>query len=118
MSLKSIARACDNRARLWQLADTVNILPKDSGLPYKVRVSSKSPVRKPRIRVYTGNGFETISVSIEDKPLQVAGKKNAIQQKELEQVYGWIILNKEALLNYWNDAEADAVELIRSLRSL
>lgn len=107
---------CNKRVR--QLADEVNILPKDSGLLYKVFVSSTRSVRRPRIKVYTGNGVETISVSIEDKPLQVAGKKNAIPQKELELVYEWIILNKEALLNYWNDTEADTVELVRNLRSL
>ena len=54
---------------------------------------------------------EKFSVSIEDNPRVLAGDSSIVSAKVLEQVKEWIILNKDLLLEYWNDPLFDTERL-------
>lgn len=108
-----------NQEDLFELA---NFSTKITGLPMIVYVSGKQSSHAARIKVartYKKNFIagDTFSMSVSDRPKIVAGDQGDIEEVDLVQVKEWIILNKEALLKYWN-LKISTDELIEVLKKV
>ena len=89
------------------LFEMANFGTKTTGLPMIVCVSEKRATHGPRIKVSRSYNHkvligDTFSVSIADKPKVVAGDVGEISTTDLKRVFDWVVLNKEALIKYWN----------------
>jgi len=101
---------------LWEMA---NLTKRLTGLPMNIYVSSKDSVKDrhgPRIKAMSEHGNKFIrellsSVSISSTPMDYHNKLN---NKDLKLVQEWILLNKKALLSFWNN-KLDIGELINIL---
>ena len=105
---KQIAKsssAAKVRPKLEDLYEMANLFPEDTGLPVTVWVSPRGRARHAaRIKVCRGPGnrmvpSNTAVVAIEPEPRLVEGR---LQADYLRPVMQWTILNREALLAYWN----------------
>lgn len=97
----------DNMSEEDILFEMSNLLPCSTGLKYTIWYGPKIAKHKPRIKVKLGDGKE-LSIQIEDH--KVKGAIDKISSKDLENIFKWIDLNKEALLKYWNEAPEDKID--------
>jgi len=99
------SRVAKVRREPEDLYEMANLFPEDTGLPVTVWVSPRGRARHAaRIKVCRGPGnrmvpSNTAVVAIEPEPRLVEGK---LQADYLRPVMQWAILNREALLAYWN----------------
>jgi hypothetical protein len=101
-------------ADLYEMA---NLYPRTTGLPMTVWVSPRGGARHDaRIEVSPQPGDRMVpegaaSVAIRPEPRLVAGNLDAAAFRA---VAGWIAVNREVLLDYW-DGTADTADLIQRL---
>ena len=95
------------------LYEMANIKPIHTGLPVTVWVSIKFENHKPRIKVM--NEDCKVSILISDDPEVLVG--NCKTNKILKKVFKWVKLNKNTLLDFWND-KIDTIDLANNLKSL
>lgn len=96
--------------------EMANLLPKRTGLKYQIWYSAAYPGHNPRIKVDLGDN-KSIYIQIENH--EIKGDINKIKSKELNKIFNWIDLNKEALLRYWYGAskgEIDTAEMSTLLK--
>ena len=86
-----------------------NLLPCRTGLKYQVWYSAHSYGLEPRIKVDIPEG-KSIYIQIENH--EVEGDIDKIASKEVQRIFDWIDLNKEALLKYWNEAPAGKIDTV------
>ena len=109
-----------NSFREWLRQGEINemapaIQPEKSGLKYVIWASSDNASHGPRIKVYetaAGRG-RNFSVSISNNPKIVAGKSFA-SDKELRQIFDFIIENLDNLIRYWN-SELSSTEFAENI---
>ena len=99
MNLKQIVKRITETRHV---ADMANLHKDATGINVIITATSKMPRHKPRVKVRK-NLKESFSLSIEDEPKLLAGSTSIVTPKELEPVKQWIFLNKDILLEYWND---------------
>ncbi len=112
--------AVSNSFREWIRQGEINemapaIQPEKSGLKYVIWASSDNASQGPRIKVYeteAGRG-RNFSVSISNNPKIVAGKSFA-SDKELRQIFDFIIENLDNLIGYWN-SELSSTEFAENI---
>lgn len=107
-----------NLCYLFRAAEFANIPKEDTGLKYHLRISGKEPFHRPRLNVFHGpiNAL-SISMTIEDNPKQVSGKRGIISPMELQKISEWIIKNKRLLLDYWyNSSTISTLQFLNSLK--
>lgn len=98
--------------------EMANLLPCRTGLKYQVWYSAHPYDLEPRIKVDIPEG-KSIYIKIENH--EVEGDIYKITSKELQNIFDWIDLNKNALLKYWNEAptaKIDTVEMNNLLKSI
>ena len=93
--------------------EMANFFPKNTGLPITIWTSIKYKNLNPRVKILDEEC--KVSISIEDEPKVLVGKCNS--NKIIKQVFKWIKLNKNVLLDYWYQ-KIDTVELVKNLKSL
>ena len=99
----------------------VNVRGRSSGLPMNVWVGPRGHARHAaRIKVQADHrerfDIDRLAVvSVEDDPPEV--KEGSLGAEDLEQVRRWIVLNRQAILDHW-DERTDGVELARALMPL
>ena len=81
-----------------RIAFMVNLHQKDTGIDTVIWVDHKWPDQEPFIMAMTSLG--KVSITIENEP-KVLEPDNVTD--DTSAVIQWIRLNKELLLNYWND---------------
>lgn len=91
-------------AMMYEMA---NLFPKRTGLKYQIWYSAAYPGHNPSIKVDLGDN-KSIYIQIENH--DTIGDINKIKSKELNKIYDWIDLNKEALLRYWNGASEGKID--------
>ena len=109
-----------NSFREWLRQGEINemapaIQPEKSSLKYVIWASSDNASHGPRIKVYetaAGRG-RNFSVSISNNPKIVAGKSFA-SDKELRQIFDFIIENLDNLIGYWN-SELSSTEFAENI---
>ncbi len=95
-----------------------NLFQEDTGLPMIIWVSERGHTQHgPRIKVSKSHSakvdiYNTVSVSITNKPEIVAGE--GLSNRDLKLITDYILLNKETLLAYWNN-EISTLTLARKL---
>lgn len=93
-----------------------NIFPRTSGLPFIVWLSHKSGREGHWARVKVVIDNNNYSVTISDNPEWINKPKN-VSEKKLNEVIEWIKLNKQTLLDHWNQ-KIDSAELGLNLKKL
>lgn len=108
----------DNLSEDEMMFEMANLLPSRTGLKYQIWYSAKVEKHKPRIKVDLGDG-KALSIQIEDH--KVKGATDKISSKDLNDIFRWIDINKDALLRYWNEAsegKIDTFEMSKLLKSI
>ena len=102
----------------------VSVFPEDSNLPARVyiRVQSRNSKRPAMLSVSNVSNnaqpfSDKFSLSISDNPEIIIGKCK-LKPDELEIVKNWIILNKNILIDYWNEEENCTESLINKLQKI
>ena len=98
--------------------EMANLLPCRTGLKYQVWYSAHSHGHNPRIKVDMPDG-KSVYIQIENH--EVEGDIDKIASKELQRIFDWIDLNKDALLKYWDEAptaKIDTVEMNNLLKPI
>lgn len=97
------------------LVDKANCYKNVTGIPGRVLISSAYPNQSPRLKYKIDN--TEITVSIEDNPETLAPKslKGTFPFK-FKGIIEWIRLNKDVLLEYWDDSTMSFSKLARSLK--
>jgi hypothetical protein len=99
-------------AELEQTDDPIemaNLPPSQTGIDGVVFVSTRMGPHGPRVKYYErpGRGRPSFSMSIADDPQIVA---NSLPQRVAvdvgSKVRAWVLLNKDALLDFWNHGDA------------
>lgn len=104
------------------LSEMANLRKNSTDLPMVIYVSEKLNVRGkhgPRIKVSTIYGDKIskknlFTVTISDTP-EVIGNTGDIKPKDLKKVIDFVVLNKKALLDYW-ELKIDIGDVIRKLK--
>ena len=99
----------DNDQIAWDAwrYETANLLPCRTGLKYQVWYSAQSDCHQPRIKVDIS---DDTNVYIQLAKHEVNGDFDKIASKELQRIFDWIDLNKDALLKYWREARAGKID--------
>ena len=98
-----------------QVAFMVNLHQEDTGIDTIIWVDHKWPNQKPFIMALTSLG--KVSISIEDEP-KVLQPENLFDGDDISAVIQWICLNKDVLLDYWNDNLYPTSQMLRQIKKL
>jgi hypothetical protein len=88
--------------------DFVNLTSQQTGIEGVVFVSSLMGSRGPRVQYLerTGKGQPSFSVSIPAEPRVLASSlPERVVNRMAKPVFEWVRLNREALLEFWNDSQ-------------
>lgn len=105
----------------YALYEMSNISPEKTGLPFQIWIQHRTfrEGHWARIKVYP-NGVKTkkyITISVEDNPkIKFKSKGLTISQKKINKVIKFVKLNKEILVDYWNNPELSTNDLIDMLK--
>lgn len=96
-------------------------VPALTGLPMVVYVTPASGLHtSPRIQVSQQYGDrmvvgECFSMTVEDEP-RIIGKPRNIKVTDLLRVQDWLLLNKQAILDYWEQRTTNTLVMLGSLK--
>lgn len=93
-----------------------NLYEEDTGVDARIWVSTKYAGHKPRLKVKKDDN--EVSMSIEDEPKVLAPKKPKIDTSIIDAAKQWIVLNKDILLEYWNDSSLSTTKFIGALKKV
>ncbi len=94
-----------------------NLHQEDTGIDAVIWVSHKRPNREPFITVESlTDKASKVSISIEDKPKVLEPKKKS-NCDVISAASRWICLNKQVLLDYWND-DMNMIKNIRKIETV
>ena len=96
-----------------RIAYMVNFHQEDTGIDTIIWVDHKWPNQKPFIMALTSLG--KVSISIEDEP-KVLQPDNLFDGDDISAVIQWICLNKDVLLDYWNNNLYPTSKMLKELR--
>lgn len=89
------------------LFEMSNLDSEDTGIPGYIWVSTKVAKHGPRVKYYKdgpGQGsYVSISIAEEPQILDQHPKDFSITATRFKQISGFIVLNKENLLHFWNN---------------
>jgi len=92
-----------------ELVEMANLTTAQTGVPGTIFISTAMGRHGPRVKYYVqpGRTQPSFSVAISDKPGVVANSLpiRTIRQ-ESPQVIRWVALNKDALLDFWNNGDS------------
>ena len=91
---------------LSRIFDMANLPPGRTGLDCQIWYYAKTPKHKPRIKVDLGE--YTVSINIESH--KITGKVSSGDMQKVSKVIQWIDLNKEVLLDYWENAASGNID--------
>ena len=96
-----------------RIANMVNLHQEDTGIDTIIWVDHKWPNQKPFIMALTSLG--KVSISIEDEPKVL---EPDILTDDISAVIQWIRLNKDVLLDYWNEELYPTAKLLQQINKL
>lgn len=89
--------------RQLRVADKANFYQNFTGVDAVIWVSPKYAGHKPRVKITKGES--SVSMSIENEPEILTPKSPKLDAIIINAAKQWIVLNKDILLEYWNDSE-------------
>ena len=93
----------------------VNLHQEDTGIDTVIWVSHECSDYEPFILALTSTG--KLQISIEDEPKVLCPDKQP-DGDDVSDVIQWIRLNKEVLLDYWNDDLYPTSQMLRQIKKL
>jgi hypothetical protein len=100
------------------LFEMVNVRPEISGLPFIVWISEKGGARHDvRIKVSPGPRVREFSATVSVRP-DVELLAGELSKADLDLVRGWIELNRDTIIKYWNGDILYTDEALAALRKL
>ena len=96
-----------------RMAYMVNLHQEDTGIDTIIWVDHNWPNQKPFIMALTSLG--KVSISIEDEPKVL---EPDILTDDISAVIQWIRLNKDVLLDYWNEELYPTAQLLQQIKKL
>ena len=98
-----------------RIASMVNLHQEDTRIDTVIWVSHKCLDYKPFIMALTSFGKALISIEDEPKVLRPDKRPNG---DDISDVIKWIRLNKEVLLDYWNDDLYPTSKMLNEIKKL
>ncbi len=101
------------------LYEMANLSSNKTGIGYNIWISPKNANHGPRIKIYKNmppNGTN-FSISVEDSP-RIVGGASFVTPKELNEIFKFILLNKQLLLDYWTGVTFDTLEVVRKIEKI
>jgi hypothetical protein len=92
-----------------ELVETANLTTAQTGVPGTIFISTAMGRHGPRVKYYVqpGRTQPSFSVAISDKPGVVANSLPIRTIRQVSpQVIRWVALNKDALLDFWNNGDS------------
>jgi hypothetical protein len=92
-----------------ELVETANLTTAQTGVPGTIFISTVMGRHGPRVKYYVqpGRTQPSFSVAISDKPGVVANSLPIRTIRQVSpQVIRWVALNKDALLDFWNNGDS------------
>jgi len=92
-----------------ELVEMANLTAAQTGVPGTIFISTAMGSHGPRIKYYEqpGRTQPSFSVTISDSPTVVANSLPARVLRQMSaQVIRWVMLNKDALLDFWNNGDS------------
>jgi len=92
-----------------ELVEMANLTDAQTGVPGTIFISTAMGSHRPRIKYYEqpGRTQPSFSVTISDSPTVVANSLPARVLRQMSaQVIRWVVLNKDALLDFWNNGDS------------
>jgi len=92
-----------------ELVEMANLTDAQTGVPGTIFISTAMGSHRPRIKYYEqpGRTQPSFSVTISDSPTVVANSLPARVLRQMSaQVIRWVMLNKDALLDFWNNGDS------------
>lgn len=100
------------------LFNLANLHQEDTGVDAVIWVSHKWPNREPFMMVESlEDKAPKVSISIEDKPKVLEPKKQS-NGDVISAATRWICLNKQLLLDYWNDEMYPTSKMLKEIKKL
>ena len=96
-----------------RIAYMVNLHQEETGIDTVIWIDHKWPNQKPFIMALTSLG--KVSISIEDEPKVL---EPDILTDDISAVIQWIRLNKDVLLDYWNEELYPTAQLLQQIKKL
>jgi hypothetical protein len=103
------------------LFEMANLRPARTGLPFVVFISQKGGARHDvRVKIARGakvRASEMATVAVRPKPRVIRG---VVDPDDLARLAGWIELNRDVLVDYWNgtiEYTEDAISALKPLPS-
>jgi len=101
----------------FSLSEMSNVFPEESGLPYKLWLSTKSGREKHGARI-------KLEVDGEWYPLMILAngtlkwkEEPPIKGRDMKRVLKFVVLNKQEILDHWNGLTSSA-QFTKSLKSI
>jgi hypothetical protein len=92
-----------------ELVEMANLTTAQTGVPGTIFISTAMGRHGPRVKYYVqpGRTQPSFSVAISDKPGVVANSLPIRTIRQVSpQVIRWVALNKDALLDFWNNGDS------------
>ena len=102
------------------LFEMANVVQDRTGLPIIIWISPKMANHGPRIKAQNSYSKKVVPdklfvVTIEDEP-RVVGDASEVKKKDVDLVIEFVKINKNILLDFWNEKESDIVKVIESFK--
>ena len=113
----AIAAAPEPEDDLFEMA---NLYPKNTGLPMTIWISQKGGANHDvRVKVSPSHGakMDIHNAAVVSVRPRVEVLHGNLQAKDLEAVRRWVVLNAQAIIDYWN-GEIDTLDLGQRLQRL
>jgi hypothetical protein len=92
-----------------ELVEMANLTAAQTGVPGTIFISTAMGSHGPRVKYYVqpGRAQPSFSVTIVDNPTVVANSLPVRTMRQMSpQVIRWVALNKDALLDFWNNGDS------------
>lgn len=99
----------DELANDDELVEMANLTAAQTGVPGTIFISTAMGGHGPRVKYYVqpGRAQPSFSVVISDNPSVVANSLPVRTMRQMSpQVIRWVALNKDALLDFWNNGDS------------
>jgi hypothetical protein len=91
-----------------ELVERANLTTAQTGVPGTIFISTSMRSHGPRVKYYVqpGRTQPSFSITIAEKPAAVANSPPVRVLRQMSpQVIRWVSLNKDALLDFWNQGD-------------
>ena len=111
-------------AEAINMVEMANLFPQQTGLPVVVWFGEVGGQHGPRIKVSNVKGKMThdcFVVSVSKQPVVLTPRSCKLSQSTIEDVFDWVVLNYDTLMQLWNvheSGDGDSMSLLAQLKRI